>query len=118
MCENLGVVDFARARLMAARGVRYMDVAEGIAVVRNRVADTALVDLHMIYIIQQLEARAADQANDFSAHLGGCEEVTNVVGGDVQRLKIEVDLFLFCQLCAGEQVSYIEHSLTVWDRLS
>ena len=39
MCENLGVVDFARARLMAARGVRYMDVAEGIAVVRNRVSD-------------------------------------------------------------------------------
>ena len=80
-----------------------MDMTEGVAVVRNRVADAALVDLHMIYIIQQLEARAADQANDLGAHLGGREEVADMVGGDVQSLEIEVDLLLLCKLCTGEQ---------------
>ena len=103
MCEHLRVVDLARARLMAARCVSHMDMTEGVAVVRNRVADAALVDLHMIYIIQQLEARAADQANDLGAHLGGREEVADMVGGDVQSLEIEVDLLLLCKLCTGEQ---------------
>ena len=101
MCEHLRVVDLARARLVAARCVSHMDMAEGIAVVGDRVADAALVDLHMIYIIQQLETRAADQANDLGAHLGGCEEVADVVGGDVQRLEIEIDLLLLCKLCTA-----------------
>ena len=103
MCEHLRVVDLARARLVAARCVSHMDMAEGITVVGDGVADAALVDLHMIYIIQQLETRAADQANDLGAHLGGREEVADVVGGDVQRLEIEVDLLLLCKLCTGEQ---------------
>ena len=77
-----------------------------------------LVDRHVVYIIQQLETRRADQTNDFSAHLGGSEEVADVVGGDVQRLEVEVDLFLLGQLSAASSVSYIEHSFTVWDRLS
>lgn len=38
-----------------------------------------------------------------AAHLGGSEEVADVVGGDVQRLEVEVDLFLLGQLSAGEQ---------------
>ena len=88
---------------MTARSIGNVNVAEGVAVVGDGIADAALVDLHVVYIIQQLETRRADQTNDFSAHLGGSEEVADVVGGDVQRLEVEVDLFLLGQLSAGEQ---------------
>ena len=103
MADDLLVVDLARARLVAARRVRHMDVAEAVRVVRDRVADAALVDLHVVYVIQQLEARRADQADDLSAHLGGREEVADVVGGDVERLEVEVDALGLRDFRAVEQ---------------
>ena len=39
-------------RLMAARRVCNMDVAEAVRVVGDRVADAALVDLHVVYVVQ------------------------------------------------------------------
>ena len=101
--DHLFIVDLARARFVTAGRVRHMDVAERIAVLGDRVADAAFVDLHMVYVIQQLEPRRADQTDNFRAHLGGRKEVADVISRDVERLKVEVDALGLREFGAVEQ---------------
>ena len=97
------VIDLARARLVAARRVCNMDVAELVAVCLDGIADAALVELHVIDIIEHLEHRGTDQSGDLRSHLGMCEEVAHMVGGDVQRLEVHCDAALLCDLGAVQQ---------------
>ena len=103
VADHLGIVDFAGTRLVAARCVGNVDMSELVAVLGNGIANAAFINLHVVYIVKQLQARGANQAADFRAHLGGGEEVADMVGGDVERLKVEVDFLPLGKLGAFEQ---------------
>ena len=50
-----------------------------------------------------MQTGGADQAADFRAHLGSCEEVADVVGRDVKRFEVQVDAFALGNFRAFKQ---------------
>ena len=51
MADDLLIVNLPGSRLMTSRCVCNMDMPELIPIAADRVADTPLIDLHVIYII-------------------------------------------------------------------
>ena len=46
------VGDLPGAGLMTARSIRHMDMAKGVSIASDRLAETALVQLHMVHVVQ------------------------------------------------------------------
>ena len=88
---------------MTARGVGDVDVAELVGVGADGVAQRALVELHVVNVVEHLEHGRADQAGHLGGHLGVGEEVADVVGGDVERLEVHRDAAFLGDLGAFEQ---------------
>ena len=95
-----------------------MNVAELIAVFPDIVAETSLIQLHMVNIVQQFQPGRADQPADFRAHLRGHQEISRMICGNIQRLQIQIDLLPLAILAHASRVSYMAQSFTVCDRLS
>ena len=60
MTDDLGVIDLTGARLMASRCICHMDMSHLIHIVGNGITDAALIDLHVVYIVQQLQTGRVD----------------------------------------------------------
>ena len=80
---------------MSARRVRHVDVAELVGVGANMVAQAALVELHMVHIVQHLQVRGTDEPGQLRRCAGVAEEIAGMVRGDVQRLQIDPDAASF-----------------------
>ena len=76
-------------------------MAEGIGVLPDGVAEAALVQLHVVDVIQDLQAGRADQAYQLRRRLRVPQKIAGVVCGDVQRFQIEGDACLLRQAGAG-----------------
>ena len=80
-----------------------MHVSDAVHIVCNGITDTSLIQLHMVYIIQHIQSGRIDQTADFRTHLGIFQEISNVICGDVQRLKIHVNSLFFSHLRTFQQ---------------
>ena len=98
LLDDVRVIQLARARLMTTRNVSDVEMSDGIQILRDGVADAALVDLHVIDIIQNAEVRGTDQTDNLSSHLRALEEVADVIDMNVQNLEVELNLVLLCEL--------------------
>ena len=66
-----------------------MDVAELVGIGADMAAQAALVELHVVHIVQHLQVWGADEPGQFRRRAGVAEEIAGMVRGDVQRLQID-----------------------------
>ena len=71
-----------------------MDVAELVPIGPDVVAEAALVELHVVGVIEHLQLGGADEPGHFSGHPSGLEEVAHMVRGDIQGLQVHGDAAL------------------------
>ena len=72
-----------------------MDVAELVGVGADMVAQAALVELHVVHIVQHLQVWGTDEPGQLRGRAGMTEEIAGMVRGDVQRLQIDLDAAVF-----------------------
>ena len=92
---------------MAARGVRHMDVANLPGVAADVVTEAALVELHVVDVVEDFQQGRPHHGRQLRRHLGGGQEVAHVVRGDVQGLQIHADAALLRNVRAV--VEGVEH---------
>ena len=80
--EHRRIINFPGARLVTARRVRHVDVAELVGIGADMVAQAALVELHVVHIVQHLQVRGADEPGQFGGRAGMAEEIAGMVRGD------------------------------------
>ena len=61
----------------------------------DMVAQAALVELHVVHIVQDFQVWGADEPGQLGGRAGMAEEVAGMVRGDVQRLQIDPDTASF-----------------------
>ena len=108
---DVGVIDLAGAGLVAAWDVGYVNEADHVDVLFELLDQVALGDLLVKYVVEKLDLRVVDGADDFDSFGGRGEEVLRILFGvdalEQQADRLAIDLLAF---------DYVSGALERFDR--